>query len=113
MDNEIKTWLFDIKKSIDEIDGYFVDTPKNFHAFQDDIRTKRAIERNLEIIGEAINRILKKDSSIRISNARKIVDARNHIIHSYDKISDDVIWAIVIRHLPLLKQEIIFLLSIN
>ena len=64
------------------------------------------MERNLEIIGEALKRILDKDDSIRITNARKIVDTRNRIIHGYDSVSDDVIWGIIIRHLPELKKEI-------
>jgi len=67
---------------------------------------KRAIERNLEIIGEAANRILARNPDIEITNARKIVNLRNLIIHSYDSISDENIWAIVIKNLPELKKEI-------
>ena len=104
MDNYIKTWLFDIVKSIEEIDSYFSKS-KKFETYVSDIRTKRAVERNIEIIGEAMNRILKENPEINISNSRKIVDARNKIIHGYDEISDDVIWGIVINHLPLLKIE--------
>jgi uncharacterized protein with HEPN domain len=52
-----------------------------------------------------MGRILKENPNINISNSRKIVDARNKIIHGYDDISDDVVWGIVINHLPLLKQE--------
>jgi uncharacterized protein with HEPN domain len=111
MDNEIQTWLYDIQNSIIEIDSYFETSLKRFDYYLGDIRTKRAVERNLEIIGEAVNRILKKDDKIQITNARKIVDTRNQISHGYDKVSDDVIWAIVINHLPKLKQEIDLLLN--
>jgi len=106
MDNEIKTWLFDIKSAIIEIDGFFEEGKKNFRNYQQDLKTKRAVERNLEIIGEAVKRILDKDEEISLSNTRKIVDARNRIIHGYDTISDDVIWGIIISHLPKLKLEI-------
>ncbi len=106
MDEEIKTWLYDILNSIIEIESYFANIPKRFDNYKSDIRTKRAVERNIEIIGEAVNRILKKDRNIQITNARKIVDTRNQISHGYDKVSDDVIWAIVINHLPKLKVEI-------
>ena len=75
------------------------------------LRTKRAVERNIEIIGEALSRILKQDETIRITNSRKIVDTRNRIIHGYDSVSDDVIWGIVIRHLPILQTEIQTLLG--
>ncbi|TSA38558.1 MAG: DUF86 domain-containing protein [Porphyromonadaceae bacterium] len=66
MDNEINTWLYDILQSAKEIESYFDDKAKIFEDYKKDIKTKRAVERNLEIIGEAINRILKKDfTSIR------------------------------------------------
>ena len=106
MDNDIKTWLFDILSSINEIESYYVETPKIFEVFQNDLRTKRAVERNIEIIGEAMSRILKVESKIEISNSRKIVDVRNRIIHGYDSVSDDVIWGIVIRNLPILQKEV-------
>ena len=111
MDNDIKTWLFDILSSINEIESYYVETPKIFEIYQNDLRTKRAIERNIEIIGEAINRILKVETEIRISNSRKIVDVRNRIIHGYDSVSDDVVWGIVIRNLPVLQKEVEELLN--
>ena len=70
------------------------------------MKTRKAIERNIEIIGEAMDRILKTDPSFKISDARKIVDTRNRIIHGYDSVSDDVIWMIVNRYLPMLEKEI-------
>ncbi|MBE9510347.1 MAG: DUF86 domain-containing protein [Bacteroidetes bacterium] len=106
MDNEIKTWLFDINSAITEIDGFFEEGNKIFENYRHDLKTKRAIERNLEIIGEAVKRIINKNKDIELTNARKIVDARNRIIHGYDTISDDVIWGIIINHLPKLKTEV-------
>lgn len=85
MEIEIQTWLYDILNAINEIDSFFTDQTKEFSAFQNDVRTKRAVERNLEIIGEAMNRILSKDENIQLSNSRKIVDTRNRIIHGYDR----------------------------
>ena len=111
MDNNITTWLYDILSSINEIESYFVDTPKLFEIYQNDLKTKRAVERNIEIIGEAMSRILKEDNHIQISNSRKIVDVRNRIIHDYDSVSDDVIWGIVIKNLPLLQKEVEVLLG--
>lgn len=74
---------------------------------------KRAVERHLEIVGEALNRILKRDPSFedKIKNARSIVGLRNQVIHAYDNISDENIWSILINHLPKLKNEIIRLLK--
>lgn len=111
MEDSIKTWLYDILSSINEIESYYVETPKMFEIYQKDVRTKRAIERNIEIIGEAMSRILKENREIEISNARRIVDVRNRIIHGYDSVSDDVIWGIVIKNLPVLQKEVAFLLN--
>jgi len=106
MDNDIKTWLFDIMSAIEEIESFFEKGEMIFANYQKDIKTKRAVERNLEIIGEAMKRILEKDCDFELANARKIVDTRNRIIHGYDSVSDDVIWGIIINHLPKLKIEI-------
>lgn len=106
MDNDVKVWLYDILTSIMEIESFFIDEPKEFTHYQADIRTKRAIERNIEIIGEAMNRILKRDNNIVITNSRKLVDVRNRIIHGYDSVSDDIMWGIVTQYLPILQIEI-------
>lgn len=55
MDIEVKARLFDILSSIDEIESYFISTPKIFSSFHNDLKTKRAIERNIEIIGDVFN----------------------------------------------------------
>ncbi len=111
MKPEVKAWLYDILQSINEIETYFHGQPKVFRRFENDLKTRRAVERNLEIIGEAINRILKMEPDLSLSNSRKIVDARNRIIHGYDTITVEVIWGIIINHLPLLKKEVTYLLG--
>lgn len=106
MDNEIKTWLFDILQAIVDIESFFGKDSKQFDEYISDLKTKRAVERELEIIGEAFNRILKKDNRFVIENIHKIIGTRNRIIHGYDSVSDDFIWSIVINHIPLLKKEV-------
>jgi len=105
MQDEIKVWLEDIEKAISEINE-FLPNPRNYFEFEKDLKTKRAVERNIEIIGEAMSRILKAKPDILVSNSRRIVDTRNRIIHGYDSISDDVIWLIAIKYLPILNEEI-------
>jgi uncharacterized protein with HEPN domain len=105
MDLEIKKWLKDIELAISEINSFFPEK-KIFSEFQSDVKSQKAVERNIEIIGEALNRILKLKPDIMISDARKIVDTRNRIIHGYDSVSADVIWLIVIRHIPVLEKEV-------
>ena len=111
MDVEIKTWLYDILNAIIEIDSFFEDQPKELATYKDDTKTRRAVERNMEIIGEATIRILRKTDTIELSNSRKIVDTRNRILHGYDTVSDEIIWSIVIQYLPVLKSEIETLLG--
>ena len=110
MEMLIRTWLEDIANAIEEIDS-FLPKDKVFSEFKKDIKTRKAIERNIEIIGEALNRILNVNPNIGITNARKIVDTRNRIIHGYDSVSEEIIWAIVIRDIPFLKSEILKILS--
>lgn len=99
-------YLYDIKLAIDETEMFFNNKPKLFQDYKQNILLKRAIERNLEIIGEAINRILTIDPDFPIENARRIVGLRNQIIHGYDSISDENMWGIIINHIPKLQIEI-------
>jgi uncharacterized protein with HEPN domain len=105
MEHEIKACLKDIEQAIIEIYG-FLPKERNFFEFQKDLKTRKAVERNIEIIGEAMDRILKIDPDIKISDSRKIVDTRNRIIHGYDVVSNDVIWLIVNKSLPILEVEV-------
>ena len=105
MKREIKKHLYDIKVSIDSIEE-FMGERQSFIDYQENKLLRRAVEREIEIIGEAMSRILKLDESIKIENSRRIVDARNWVIHGYDKVDDVVIWGIVLNHLPKLKKEI-------
>ncbi|MCF8361505.1 MAG: DUF86 domain-containing protein [Prolixibacteraceae bacterium] len=110
MKREIKKYLYDIKASIESVDEY-LGGQKNFFDYQKNKLLRRGIEREIEIIGEAMNRALKIDPELNIENARKIVDTRNWVIHAYDTVDDIVIWAIVSKHLPKLKKEIEVLLE--
>jgi len=109
MQNEVKTWLADIKQAIVEINE-FLPKKKDFFHFKKDLKTKRAIERNVEIMGEAAARIVKLHPEIEITDIRKIIDTRNRIIHGYDSVSDEVIWTIVVKYLPKLDEEVANLL---
>lgn len=106
MDEKILKSLYDIKIAINEIEEFFEKEDKSFSNYSKSTLLKRGIERNLEIIGEAVNRILKENPEFQITNARRIIGLRNQIIHAYDSISDENIWSIVINHLPSLKIEI-------
>ena len=72
---------------------------------------RRAVEREFEIIGEAMNRLDKLDTGIPISAKSQIISMRNRVIHGYGKIDDGIVWGTIVRHLPILKQEITELLE--
>ena len=105
MKNEIKKFLYDIKESIDSIENYLGDK-RDFKVYQNNKMLRRAIEREFEIIGEAMTRIVKLDEKINISTKKQIINMRNRVIHGYDKIDDAIVWGTIVRHLPILKKEI-------
>lgn len=105
MDEDLKKYLFDIKTSVEYIHEY-LGTKRSFSHYQSDRKLRRAVERELEIIGEATNNLLKIAPNIAITAARKIVGLRNRIIHAYDAVDDPMIWDIVVNHLPLLEKEV-------
>lgn len=111
MDRIIKKYLSDILSAILEIESFLKERPRLYDTFCNDTLFRRGVERNIEIMGEAMNRILKIKPDIPITSARKVVDTRNFVIHAYDSLKPDILWAIVINHLPLLKEEVEALLE--
>ena len=105
MRSEARKYLFDIITSIESIESYLGDK-RDFQEYKNNKLLRRGVEREIEIIGEAVSRLLNIDPEYRIENARKIVDTRNWVIHGYDKVDDTVIWGIITNHLPKLKAEI-------
>ena len=106
MDSSIHKSLNDILRSISNIELFCSSRPKEFRVFCEDICFRSAVQWEIAIIGEAMNRILKISPDIPITSARRIVNTRNYLIHGYDSLKEDLIWAIVINHLPLLKSEV-------
>ena len=94
---EIRKYLYDIKESIESIEN-FLGEKRDFNIYMADKMLRRAVEREFEIIGEAMNRIEKIDSTIEISSKKQIINMRNRVIHGYDKIDNEVIWGTIIRH---------------
>ncbi len=110
MQHKIAKQLFDIQESIFSIETY-IGNVKDFYEYEKNKIIRRAVERELEIIGEALNNLKRTDSTIQISYFKQIISLRNQIIHSYDNIDNQTIWSIIIKHLPVLKTEIENLLN--
>jgi uncharacterized protein with HEPN domain len=107
---EEKKLLTDIKISILSIYEH-LENKLEFEVYKANKTKRRAVERELEIIGEAINKLLKINPEIIISYSRQIVDLRNKIIHSYDNVNDIVIWKIIIKDIPVLQEEVNYYLE--
>lgn len=107
MANEIVLkYLQDVLDAIEDMQSCFVGFPNRYDLFENDMMRKCVVERKVEIMGEAINRIRKYDPSVIIPNARAIIDTRNRIIHSYDNVLPEFLWSLVTRHIPALKTDI-------
>ncbi len=103
---KILKYLLDIESIIQELDKIIDHHQKDFNDFQQSFISVRAVERDLMIIGEALNKIVQINSEIRISGIRQIIGLRNLIVHAYDSIEPSVLWRILIKDIPTLKQEI-------
>jgi len=110
MQLEILKYLHDINISINSIFEYLGEK-RDFNQYKANKLLRRGIEREFEIIGEAVNRILKSDKNINLTNAKRIVSLRNWVIHGYDKVDDTIIWGIISHDVPLLKTEVEQLLN--
>lgn len=97
--------MYDIRESIDSIEKFLGPEP-SLSSFRQNKMLRRAVERELEIIGEATNKLLKIDPKIPITDARRIVNLRNLVIHAYDDVDTIVIWGILQSDLPQLKKQV-------
>jgi len=104
MTERAKKYLFDILFAINAIDDFLKGI--DFTNYEKDLKTQSAVERQLGIIGEAVNQFSKEKTSIELKHSREIVNFRNRIIHAYDSIDNNIVWAIKTNHLPILKKEI-------
>jgi len=106
MNDEVRKNLVDILQAAEEIRGFT--HGMDFRAYQNSPVTQRAVERDFEIIGEALNRIKKIDEQAieNVSEHHRIIGLRNILIHGYDIVDDVIVWNAVKNHLPLLVEEI-------
>ncbi|MEO0058986.1 MAG: hypothetical protein RLZZ312_633 [Bacteroidota bacterium] len=107
-----KKLLLDIQNCIQSID-FHLESRRNINEYQEDKTKRRAVEREIEIIGEAISKLLKINSNIEISYARVIVDLQSKVIHAYDEVDDILIWKIIMKDIPILLDEVTTLLNEN
>ena len=105
MTDKAVKYLSDIQYAISLIDS-FLEGIDSFSVYQSDLKSQSAIERQLGIIGEAVNKFRQEENIAILSHTKQIIDFRNRIIHSYDNIDASIVWAILKNHLPILKKEV-------
>lgn len=111
MDERIKKYFEDMLTAISEIEMAESRFGRQYEIFEKDVIFRKFVERNIEILGEAMNRILRINPDIQVTSARKVVDTRNYVIHAYDSLKPDILWAIVVNHIPRLKSDILRLIN--
>ena len=106
MQPNLLKYILDIQSVIQEIDTVKQRSENDFNKFKSDILLQRAVERDLEIIGEAIRKILEIQPSAQITASKNIIGLRNIIAHAYDSIEPEMIWGIIQNNVPALAEEI-------
>lgn len=103
---EEKKLLLDVKEACQSIQQRC--SAQSFENYSADRWFRRAVEREFEIIGEALNRLerLAPETAARIGSLRRIVDFRNRIIHGYDSVDDLIVWRTVQDHVPKLHAQV-------
>lgn len=105
MTEKSKKYLSDVLMAITLIREFTIDIA-DFNIYDKDRKTQSAVERQLVIIGEALNKLRQIESGIVIENDKQIIGFRNRLVHAYDSIDNSIVWAIINRHLENLKIEI-------
>jgi uncharacterized protein with HEPN domain len=99
-------YILDIESVIEEIEAIKLKTNNDYNTFANNMILLRAIERDLEIIGEAVRKILDINPNIFITDAKKIIGLRNIIAHAYESIDAEILWGIIQKNIPVLSQEV-------
>ncbi len=106
MQPRLLKYILDIERIIEEIESIKKKTQNDFKNLSNDIILQRALERDVEIIGEAVRKITEIDPSVKITSAKNIIGLRNIIAHAYDSVEPEILWGIIHKNIPQLAKEI-------
>jgi uncharacterized protein with HEPN domain len=107
MEVEIQKWLFDALEASQAIQRFL--KRKDFEDYSHDLMLSSAVERQFEILGEALKRIRDKDQEFlesSITGWRGAISFRNILAHGYDHLDNEIIWGIIEDDLPLLIESL-------
>ena len=108
---EVRKYLYDIRQACALLHEFT--TGKTVADYASQAMLQSAVERQFEIIGEALRQMFRRDASlaVRISDHRRIIAFRNRLIHGYADIDHEVVWGVLETSLPILRLEVEVLLS--
>jgi len=108
---EIRKYLFDMAEACGLIESFVAG--KSFDDYAADALLRSGVERQFEILGEALSRLLQiaPELSNRISDTRRIISFRNRLIHGYASVADEIVWGVIEANLEKLKDEVKLLLE--
>ncbi|MDD3858182.1 MAG: DUF86 domain-containing protein [Methanoculleus sp.] len=108
---EAQKYLYDIAEAAKYIAQFT--SGRTYEEYHADPMLRSAVERQFEIVGEALNQLLRREPALqkKISNAPQIIAFRNRLIHGYASVSDEVVWGVVEGYLPALTGEVKALLA--
>lgn len=108
---ETKKYLFDIQRAAALLREFTCD--KTFADYRHSPMLRAAVEREFEIIGEAMTLLARADEPVaaRISDYQRIISFRNVIIHQYADVDDRLVWNVIETSLPALVREVDALLE--
>lgn len=111
MKPEAAKFLFDIRQAAGLIEEFCRD--KTFEHYQQDALLRSGVERQFEIIGEALGKLAKVDAGLvcQIPDTARIIAFRNVLIHAYATISNKLVWSVVVDDLPKLVTTVDTLLK--
>jgi len=108
---EAKKYLYDIQQAASRIAEFT--SGKRLDGYRGDAMLRSAVERQFEVIGEALTQLAKLDEALvaHISEYRRIIAFRNILIHGYAEVDDRLVWDIIETKLPILRQQVEALLK--
>ena len=108
---EIRKYLFDILHACELLRQFTAE--KTLADYTADPLLRSAVERQFEIIGEALAQALRLSPELadRITDTARIIAFRNRLIHGYTSIADDIVWGVLESNLPTLHREVTTLLN--
>ena len=98
---EVLKYILDVESVIEELENVISLHSSDYTKFSSNFMAIRTVERDLEIIGEAVRKLKEIDPHLKISSYRQIIGLRNMIVHAYDSIDPTTLWRILIKDLPI------------